>query len=81
MIDETIKEVTCKLHQTIMTSDIDNFDPDRATSAIPNKPITTPSITVNAGQDRTTTLQFPKTPNLQPTSADLGNHIACNKIN
>ena len=60
MIDETIKQVMHTLHQTIVTSDIDNFDPDRATSAIPNKPITTPSL-VNPIQDGTTAPQFPKT--------------------
>ena len=43
MIDETIQQVTCKLHQTIMTSDIDNFEPDRTTGEILNKSITTPA--------------------------------------
>ena len=81
MIVKTIKQVRHKLHQTIVTSDIDNFDLNRATSAIPNKPITTPSIAVNNRQDRATTLHFPKTPSLQPTSSDQGNHIACNMIN
>ena len=80
MIDETIKQVMHKLHQTIVTSDRDTFDPDRGTSALLNKPMTTPSITVNPRQDRATTLQFPKTPSLQPASSDLGNHMACSKI-
>ena len=53
MLDETIKQVTHKLHQTTVTSDIDNFNLDR-TSAILNKPITTPSL-INPGQDRMTT--------------------------
>ena len=72
IIDDTIKQVTHKLHQTIVTSNIDNIDLDRATSTIPNKPITTPCL-FNPREDGTTTPQFPKTPDLQPTSSDLGN--------
>ena len=79
MIDKTIKQVIHKLHQISVTSDIDNFGPDR-TSAIQNKPITNPSL-VNPRQDGTTTPQFHKTPNLQPTSLDQGNHMAYIKIN
>ena len=59
-----------KLHQTIVISDIANVNPDKATSAIPNKPITTPSITVNPRKDRTATLQYPKIPNLQPANSN-----------
>ena len=49
-----------KLQQTIVTSDIDNFDQDRETSAIPNKPITNPNIAFNPRQDRTGNPQFLK---------------------
>ena len=48
MIDETIKQVTHKLYQTILTPDIDGFYPDKATSAPTNNPMTTPSITINS---------------------------------
>ena len=78
MIDETIKQVTHKLHQTIMTSDIDNFDPDRTTGEIPNKSMTTPS-SVNPRQNSNTTHQFHKTPNLQSISSEQGNHIVHKK--
>ena len=81
MIDKTIKQVMHKLHQTILTLDIDNFNPDRATCALPNKPMTMSSININPRQARATTLQFSKTPRLQLASSDKGNHIACNKIN
>ena len=80
LIDETIKQVMHKLHQTIVTTDIDNFNLDRARCAIPNKPITIPSL-VNLEQDRIMTPQFHKMPNLQPTSLDQGTHITYNKLN
>ena len=79
MIDKTIKQVMHKLHQTIMKPDIINFDPDRTAGAIPNKPITNPSL-VNTRQDETRTPQFHETLNLQPASFDQGNHITYNKI-
>ena len=47
MLDKTIKQVTHKLHETILTLDIGTFYPDRVRSAHPNKPMTTPSVTVN----------------------------------
>ena len=47
-----LHKVTHKLKQTIVTSDIDNFDPDRATSAIPIETTTTPSLD-NPRQDGT----------------------------
>ena len=61
-----------------MTSDIDNFNPNTTAGEILNKSITTPCL-VNSRQNSNPTTQFHKTPNLQSTSSDQGNHIANKK--
>ena len=67
MIDKTIKDVTHKLHQTILTSDIGTSNPERTASASTSKSINMPSVTDiwtpaktdNPRQDSTTALQLP----------------------
>ena len=79
MIYETL-QVMHKVHQTIITSDIDNFDSDRKTSAIPNKPITTPQIS-QPQTEWNYNLPIPQNTKLKPKSSDQVNLTGYNKIN
>ena len=78
MIDETIKHVTHKLHQTILTSDIGTINPERTASTGTSKSITMPSvtdiwtpvITNNPRQDSTTAFQLHRNTGLCSTNTD-----------
>ena len=89
MIDETIKHVTHKLHQTILTSDTVPSIQQDTTSAGTSKSINTPSITDiwtpaitdNPRQDSTTAFQLPRNTSLHPTNTDPDKNATCIKVN
>ena len=78
MLDKTIKHVTHKLNQRILTSDIGTTNPERTASAGTSKPIKmpivtdiwTPTITDNPGQDSTAAFQLPRNTSLHATNID-----------
>ena len=89
LIEETIKHMAHKLHQTILTSDISTNNSERTTSVgntkIINTPnvidIQTPAITDNLIQDKTTAFQLPRNASLHPTYADSNKNATCVKVN
>ena len=89
MIDEIIKHVTHKLHQTILTSDIGTINPERTTGTANTKSISTlnitdiwtPAMTGNPRQYSTTAFQLPRNTSLHPTNTDSNKNVAHIKVN
>ena len=89
MIDETIKQVTHKLYQTILMPDIGTINSECAPNTATSKAsITTrvsdswtPDVTNNTKQDSTTACQLPKHSSLNPPNTNRYKNTACTKIN
>ena len=89
MIDETIKHVTHKLHQTILTSDIGTNNSERTTSTGNSKSINTPeildiqtpAITDNPLLDSIPAFQLSRNASIRPTNADTNRSAAHIKVN
>ena len=74
MIDETIKQVTYKLYQTILTPDVGTVNPECAPNTATSKASIIMKVSDNLAldiiditkQDSTTACQLPKHSNLHP---------------